>query len=198
MALKSVLLIVLPVLVLLFCYQNCQKPPYSDVINGSQNAAISSVDQKIISDLDQSAVQQIVFNERMPIQMNQSGKVYTLQDLVQFSVDFQSGVVEQLTSQNKLLAKYCLNLESIKSLKALLAAGKVCEFRASGAANQVCSQMATPGYAKLSTNQGDLEVGFASDSCGSVRTDFCDDRGANIKAWFTEFKANLIHLSCPQ
>jgi hypothetical protein len=200
MTLQSIAFIVLPVIILLFCYQNCQPPPYSDVINGSQPAVAQSpsVDEKIIADLDTSDVKNVVFNERMPIQMNQSGKVYTLQDLVQFSIDLQTGVIQQLTSQNNLMAKYCLSSEPLEALKTILQAGKVCEYRSSGSPNQLCSQIIIPGYAKLGTSQGDLEVGFSIDSCGTLTTDFCDDRGAAMKEWFVLLKSNLSKINCTE
>lgn len=193
-------LITLPIVVLLFCYQNCQKAPYADEINPAnsvnQNVQNPVPGQKVIAEIDESKLQNLVFTDRMPVQMNHSGKTYTLLDLVQFSIDWQSGVVEQLTSQNQLLGKYCLSKESLDILKGLLNAGQVCEYHNAAAANQVCAQMAVPGYMKLFTTGGEVEVGSQSDSCGTKRTDFCDDRGASLKDWFNELKANLNSLSC--
>ncbi len=193
-------LVTLPIIALLFSYQNCQKAPYADEINPAnsvnQNVQNPSSEQKIIADIDEAKIQNLVFTERMPVQMNHSGKTFTLLDLVQFSIDWQSGVVQQLTSQNQLLGKYCLNKESLDVLKGLLSAGQVCEYRNAAVANQVCAQMVVPGYMKLFTTGGEVEVGSQSDSCGTSRTDFCDDRGASLKNWFVELKKNLASLGC--
>ena len=198
MTVKTALCVFLPLFVLLFCYQNCQKPPYADVIKPAElNVQNSNTEQKVIAELDQAQIQNLIFTERMPVQMNHSGKTYTLLDLVQFSIDWQSGVVQQMNSQNQLMAKLCLKKESLDSLKALLLAGQVCEFRNQHSANQVCSQMIVPGYLKFVTSDGAVEVGSQSDSCGTQRTEFCDDRGASIKEWFNALKNNLANLSCP-
>lgn len=197
MTLKTALCVFLPLFILLFCYQNCQKPPYADEMNQKATTVQNThPDQKIIADIDQAQIQNLVFTERMPVQMDHSGKTYTLMDLVQFSIDWHSGVVHQVTSQNQLMAKYCLNKETLDSLKGLLVAGQVCEYRRQNADQQVCSQIVVPGYMKLVTSGGDVEVGLQSDSCGSQRTEFCDERGDLLKEWFKKLKINLAHLSC--
>lgn len=198
MTVKTALCVFLPLFVLLFCYQNCQKPPYADEINPTNSSVQNSnAEQKVIAEIDQAQIQNLVFTERMPVEMNHSGKTYTLLDLVQFSIDWQSGVVQQSTSQNQLMAKYCLKKDSLDTLKGLLVAGQVCEFRNQQTAQQVCSQIMVPGYMKLVTNGGDVEVGSQSDSCGTQRTEFCDDRGLALKEWFKSLKNNLANLSCP-
>lgn len=197
MTIKTALCVFVPMFILLFCYQNCQKPPYADEINPANTVTQNDqAGQKVIVDLNDSQIQNLVFTDRMPVQMNQSGKTYTLLDLVQFSIDWQSGVVQQMTSQNQLMGKYCLNAEGLASLKALLSAGQVCEYRNTTSANQACSQIMVPGYMKLVTDDGSVEVGSQSDSCGTQWTDFCDDRSSALKEWFKTLKNNLANLSC--
>jgi hypothetical protein len=197
MTVKTALCVFIPLFVLLFCYQNCQKPPYADeIVQPIINVQNSNSDQKVIAEIDQTEIQNLVFTERMPVQMNHSGKAYTLLDLVKFSIDWQSGVIQEVTSQNQLMAKYCLTQEALDGLKGLLVAGQVCEFRQQQAAQQVCSQIVVPGYVKLITSNGDVDVGSQSDSCGTQRIEFCDDRGEVLKEWFSKLKVNLANLSC--
>ena len=180
--------VALPIIVLLFSYQNCQKAPYSEAVgpvspSANQNVQNDIAEEKIIVDLDGTSIQNLIFTDRMPVQMNHSGKAYTLLDMVQFSIDWQSGQVQQTSSQNHLLGKYCLNKESLAVLKGLLSAGQVCEYH-KAPSSQVCAQIMVPGYIRVLTTGGLVEIGSQSDSCGTQRTDFCDDRGTSLKEWF--------------
>lgn len=184
---RKILLLIVMVLTL-FAYQNCYKP------KSSQDAVSSSSQQEII--LADESLQQISFYNKETEQVQKSGNTFSLVTNNQYKIDLVSGKIEKFSAEGQKKSEYCLTSELLNELSDLLSSSKICKKSAVIQDGVVCAQVLQSPYATLVTNREEFNLGYASDSCGTLKIDLCEEAPSMAKGWWTYVYTNLAQLNC--
>lgn len=179
--------VVFLVIVLFFSYQNCSQKQFP--VETAQKS--QSVDSRKLSDLEVSTLK--FFTEQDSEIQKGSHKFYVKTKKL-YSLDASSGVLAEHDQAADSLNTYCLTPELVSEIHSIIARSSICK---SGPAKaEVCAQVITEPYAELVTSNEVIQLGSASDACGSNKVDLCETQPNELKGWIETVRSQLSQLSC--
>lgn len=185
MKIKSILFLVV---VLFFCYQNCSQQKLSGETSQKSQNVVSS--QKL-SDLQ---VQNLKFFTEKDSEIQKGDHKFYVKTKTLYSLDTESGVLAEHDQAADTLNTYCLNTELLNEIRSLISDSSIC--RSGPSTAEACAQVITDPYAELVTASDMIQLGSASDACGSNKIDLCDDQSSVLKGWIESVHSQLPQLGC--
>lgn len=180
----------------LFSFQNCQKSPAPDELQlYSKNAVLQPAQPSVVNLADQklSAFQ---FTGRENEEIIKNGTTFTIVTDKIYHVDLATGKVASESEFTQVQKHYCLT-ESLKNeLSSILKSSSVCATAQPVTANKACTQEVQSGYAKILAEQGQYDLGAATDGCGTNSADLCGDNSNLLKGFISHLKSQLNSISC--
>lgn len=181
-------------LIILFSFQNCQKPPYPDVISSQNLQSVGSSDK---IDLNQEAVDSVSFLVQETKIVTKAGNSYQINYNKILNINLKTGVLSEGSDLGSETVNYCLT-ESLKNeLVSILKSSQVCRTQPSLPAGVVCTQAVKLPYAQVFTSREQFDLGSASDGCGSNGVDLCDDQSNFLKAYIEALNKQYQQMVCP-
>lgn len=163
----------------------------------AQSASVSS-NSSVVSNLGDQQVEQLKFFTDQDSQTVVSGKTYYIKDKKQFFLDYQTGVFSMLDNSTETYQNYCLSSDLLIQIKDIISGASVCKTEPILTEGTVCSQVIMPPYAEVVTSNDVIQLGYASDSCGSNAVDLCEDQSAKLKQWIQTVSNQLSQFQCSQ
>lgn len=182
--------IVFLVLVLLFSYQNCSRSNFAD--ETSQQLQSPSEGQSL-ADMQ---VQQLKFFTEQNSEMQKGSYKFYVKTKLNYVLDPDSGVLAEHDESTGDLKTYCLSHELLADVRSILSRSSVC--RGGPSATEACAQVIQEPYAEIVTANDVIQLGSASDACGSNRIDLCEDQSSILRGWIDSVRAQLSQLNCGQ
>lgn len=180
--------VVFLVIVLFFSYQNCSQKQFS---KDSSPISQNSVTSQKLSDLQ---VQNLKFFTEQDSEMQKGANTFYVKTKRLYSLDTDSGVLAEHDQATGSLNTYCLTAELLTEVRTIIASSSVC--RGGLAKAEVCAQVIAEPYAELITASEVIELGSASDACGSNKIDLCEDQSSVLKFWIQSVHSQLPQLGC--
>jgi len=187
MKIKSILFLVV---VLFFSYQNCSQKQFADETSQKSQNVVSS--QKL-SDLQ---VQNLKFFTEKDSEIQNGAHKFYVKTKTLYSLDTESGVLAEHDQAADTLNTYCLNAELLSEIRSLISSASIC--RSGPSTAEACAQVIVEPYAELITANDVIQLGSASDACGSNKIDLCDDQSSVLKSWIESVHSQLPQLGCGQ
>ncbi len=185
MKIKSIIFLVV---VLFFSYQNCSQTQFADETSQKSQNVVSS--QKL-SDLQ---VQNLKFFTEKDSEIQKGDHKFYVKTKTLYSLDTESGVLAEHDQAADTLNTYCLNTELLSEIRSLISGSSIC--RSGPSTAEACAQVITEPYAELVTASDLIQLGLASDACGSNKIDLCDDQSSVLKGWIESVHSQLPQLGC--
>ena len=185
MKIKSIIFLII---VLFFSYQNCSQKQFTDEPSQKSQNVVSS--QKL-SDLQVQNLK--FFTEKDSELQSGSHKIYVKTKTL-YSLDTESGVLAEHDQAADTLNTYCLNAQLLSEIRSLISVSSIC--RSGPSTAEACAQVITEPYAELMTASDVIQLGSASDACGSNKIDLCDDQSSVLKDWIESIRSQLPQLGC--
>ena len=180
--------IVFLVLVLLFSYQNCSRNNFGDqALQQSEN----KVEGQSLADMQ---VQQVKFYTEKNSEMQKGSHKFTVKTKLNYVLDPESGVLAEHDQATGDLKTYCLSHELLLDVRSIISKSSVCQSGPS--ATEACAQVIQEPYAELVTANDVIQLGSASDACGSNRVDLCEDQSSVLRGWIDSVRSQLPQLGC--
>ena len=189
---KEVASIFASVLILLISFQNCQKPPYADEINGANIDAYSNS-----VDLGREVIQKVGFAFAATQTLIKAGNSYQVNYNKVLTIDVNSGAIIESSDIAPTKSDYCLSAALKNELVSILKSSQVCTRQPVLPAGTMCTQVLKLPYAQVVTAKAQYELGSATDGCGSNSVDLCDDQANILKGYIEALKKQYQQLSCP-
>jgi len=181
-------------LVLLFSFQNCQKPPHPDEISSSRSA---STDSSSKIDLNLEPIKSLQFSISDKKVLTKNGNTFEVIYNKSLHIDLDSGAIEESNDLDSGLNNYCLPSSMKDELVSILRSSQVCRVDRIPAAGQVCSQAIVSAYASLVTSREQFDLGYAASSCSGLSVDLCDEQPQILKAYIQAVKSQYQSYHCP-
>ena len=102
--------------VVLFSFQNCERPPYKDSHVVAANSTANFTDENI---------QKVTFQSSENTSVQQSNKTYTLISLNSYAVYFDTGEVLKSIQFNGTTQRFCLKQNLLNELRDILKTAQV-------------------------------------------------------------------------
>lgn len=185
MKIKSIIFLVI---VLFFSYQNCSQQKLSD--EPSQKA-LNKVDSQNLSELQ---VQNLKFYTEKDSEIQKGAHKFYVKTKTLYSLDTESGVLAEHDQAADTLNTYCLNAELLTEVRMIISNSSVC--RSGPSTAEACAQVITEPYAELTTSNDVIQLGSASDACGSNKIDLCDEQANILRGWIESVHSQLPQLGC--
>ena len=193
---KKLIAILSGLFVLLLSFQNCQKPPHPDEINGNVSQSSTALNSVGTVDLSQESVDTVQFLVSDSRVVSKAGNNYQVNYNKILEVDLQSGVLTETSDLDSASASYCLP-ESVKEeLLSIIKSSQVCQVRQEAAAGEVCTQSITQAYASVVTSNSQFDLGYSSSPCSGVRTDLCGEQSDVLKGFIASLKSQYHNYTC--
>jgi len=185
---KNIYLILISATVILFGYQNCEKPPYDSTISNDSKAFVNLANENI---------QKISFVSNENTTVQQSSSSYTLVSQKLYTIDFLTGEILKTSDVGMAAIKYCLSSSLLTELRDIINSSQVCKIETIKPSGQVCAAMIQQGYAQIITNRDQINLGSTTDGCGTNKIDLCSGAASDmLKGWFTAVTNQLPQLIC--
>lgn len=183
-------------LMLLFSFQNCQRPPYKDELNNSLNQTVSTQDVlgNKLSLANESIDQLNLYSEAVK-QVTDQGRTYGLIVQKVLAVNTHTGeILVKDNTSDQIQGRYCLTPDLKNELKNILASSSVC--KDDTVKTGMCSQVLSKPYASIITAREQFDLGTATDSCGSNKIDLCDGQTELLKGFAAAVTRQLLQMPC--
>ena len=174
--------ILLLVAVVLFGYQNCSQD-YKNSWDGNYSNT-----NKATSGTTQTQQPAKSFADKVSFFVQPNTTLSKTADSISFPtepnklvIDLFTGVMEEITYNNQFVNRYCLPSAILQNMNSLLEQKLICK-KGSLATDQICAQVMKMPYAALIKGSDVLELGMATDSCGSNSVDLCEDGSDLLKS----------------
>jgi hypothetical protein len=194
---KYIVIILVTVFVAIGAFQNCQNSQNPNSVN--QPAASAQVNgEKIIQpDLGQAQINQVnlFFQEKQTVQRS-SGSSYDLIANKTLKINLETSLIEAVTEFKDTSEKYCLSEDLKSELLSILRASQVCQVPPA-TQDQICTQVMALPYAQIITNQEQVNLGEATDGCGSNKVNLCGDQATVLQGYISHLKQVYSSLTCP-
>lgn len=185
MKIKSVIFLVI---VLFFSYQNCSQKQFADETSQQSQNIVSS--QK----LSELQVQNLKFFTEQDSEIQKGDHKFYVKTKTLYSLDTESGVLAEHDQAADTLNTYCLNTELLNEIRSLISSSSIC--RSGRSTAEACAQVIVEPYAELVTVSDVIQLGSASDACGSNKVDLCEDQPSALKGWIESVHSHLPQLGC--
>ena len=183
--------VVFLVIVLFFSYQNCSQKPFT-VIDPSQKTQSGLVSQSL-TDLQ---VLNFKFFVEQDSEIEKGSHKFYVKTKKHYSLDAGSIILAEHDEAANTLVTYCLTNELVEEIHAIFAKSSVC--RGGPSTAEVCAQVIVEPYAELTTAKDVIQLGSASDACGSNKVDLCEDQSSLLRGWIQTVRSELPQLVCSQ
>ena len=188
----KVISIITSAFILLVSFQNCQKPPYPDEINGSNvNLSLDKLD---LSKEDMLSINFVVASTKS---VNQTGNTYQINYNKTLLIDLKSGLIKEGSDLSNVISRYCLPEDMKIELLNILVSSQVCTSQSALPQGVVCTQVMKMPYAQLTTARIQFDLGAATDGCGSNSIDLCEVQAGILKAYIEAVKSQYQQMTCP-
>ena len=178
------------VLVLLFSYQNCSRSNFTDETSQQLD---SKVEGQSLADLQ---VQQLKFFTEQNSEMQKGSHKFYVKTKLNYVLDPESGVLAEHDEASGDLKTYCLSHELLADVRSIFSRSSVC--RGGPSATEACAQVIQEPYAEVVTSNDVIQLGAASDACGSNKIDLCEDQSSVLRSWIDSVRSQLPQLTCSQ
>ena len=182
--------VVFLVIVLFFSYQNCS--PKQGVNQSSPKSEAHSVSQRL-SDLQ---VQNLKFSIDQDSEIQKGVHKFYVKTKKHYSLDAGSTILIENDEVTNALNTYCLTPELVEEIHTILGQSSICH--GSPTTEEVCAQVIAEPYAELTTANNVIQLGSASDACGSNRIDLCNNQATVLRGWIQTVRSQLPQLVCSQ
>ena len=182
--------IVAVLVVVVFCFQNCQKNPTA---NGMTSISSSQAQGKV--NLQDENVSQIDFLIQENETVTRVSRTYQLVVNKTLKINLTSGVFQVVSDLGGAAAEYCLTNSLKDELVSLLKSSQICKSEAVSS-GQVCAQVVKRPYAQVLTDINQYDLGGASDSCGSNSQDLCGSQASMLQGYLAALKSQYKNLIC--
>lgn len=180
--------IVFLVLVLLFSYQNCARNNFSDeALQPSEN----KVDGQSLADMQ---VQQLKFFTEQNSEMQKGSHKFYVKTKLNYVLDPETGILAEHDQASGDLKTYCLTQELLIEVRSIISRSSIC--RGGPSTTEACAQVIQEPYAELVTANDVIQLGSASDACGSNRVDLCEEQSSVLRGWINSVYNQLPQLGC--
>lgn len=184
--------VTLLIIVLFFSYQNCSQQNFDEV------ALQKSQSQSEAQSLADLQVQQLKFFTEQNSEVQKGTQKFYVKTKKNYVLDPDSGVLAEHDQATGDLATYCLSNELLSEVRAIVMQSSVCRGGPAAPEGVMCAQVIQEPYAELVTENDIIELGSASDACGSNKIDLCEDQSSVLKNWIESVRSQLPSLTCGQ
>ncbi len=176
-------------LIILFSYQNCERPPYQPTTTQAPN-------ENQIIDLTHENIQSVTLQSSENTTVQQNSKVFTLVSRNSYVINYQTGEINKSSNASSNVIRYCLNSNLLNELHDILSSAQICKTENTVPAGQLCTMQYKLGYAQLITSRDEIDLG-SGDVCSANKIDFCQSSTSEmLKGWFAAVKNQLPQLNC--
>jgi hypothetical protein len=193
---KLVAISVISFFVILFSFQNCQKSPHPDEINGNLKLNNNSLDGKIDLDKEKVSSLSVFVEDQKPV--TRAGNTITIKYNKTLLVDLDSGFITESNDLDSNTANYCLTDDLKNELTTILNSAQICKSEPTSGTDVVCTQALIPAYAQIFTSQDQYDLGSASDGCGNNKVDLCGEQAQILKSYLANLKNQYPSLTCSE
>lgn len=186
--------LIVAVFIILFSFQNCQKPPHPDEISGQALSSVRSTDKIDLSQLALNSVNFIVQDTQV---VTKAGNSYQVNYNKTLQIDLKTGVITESSDLSAETFSYCLNTGLKNELISILKSSQVCKNQPKLPTGTVCTQVIKLPYAQLFTSGEQFDLGSSSDGCGSNSIDLCENQSDSLKGYIEALKKQYKQLACP-
>jgi hypothetical protein len=185
--------VVFLVIVLFFSYQNCSQKNLSGPIG--QKTEDASIESQSLSDLQ---VQQVKFYTEQNSEMQKGSHKFLVRTKKNYVLDPETGVLAEHDQATGDLNTYCLSHELLIEMRSIISRSSVCRSGPVAQSQIACAQVVLEPYAEIVTVSDVIQLGSASDACGSNKIDLCEDQSTVLKGWIETVHSQLPQLTCGQ
>ena len=180
----------------LFSFQNCQKSPAPDELQlYSKSAVLQPVNPAVINLADKK-ISSFAFTGRENEEVMKNGTAFTIVTDKIYQLDLLTGKMTSESEFTQVQKHYCLTDSLKNELNSILKSSSVCANSPEPTTKEECAQSLKPGYAKIGSDQGQYDLGAATDGCGSNSIDLCGDSSNLLKGFISHLKSQLSSISC--
>lgn len=194
---KYIVIIIVTVFVAIGAFQNCQNS--QNRTSANQPATSQQVNgEKIIQpDLGRAQINQVnvLFQEKQTVQRS-SGSSYDLIANKTLKINLETSQIEAVTEGKEASEQYCLSEDLKSELLSILHASQVCQVPPA-IQDQICTQVMVLPYAQIITSQEQVNLGEATDGCGSNKVNLCGDQTTVLQGYISHLKQVYSTLTCP-
>ncbi len=186
--------------IILFSFQNCQKPPHLDEINSlSSNGQLINHGSKVV--LADHQIKDLQLFSKVQEKIIKNGNTFSMLSNRKYVFTFASSSLDNevivSSDSSELTETRCLTEGLKNELQSLLAASSVCEKPdAAHDTEKICAAVITPAYANLETESEVYSLGSATDSCGSNSVDLCGSESESLKGYIKNLDNQIQNLKC--
>lgn len=188
MKVKAVIFLVI---VLFFSYQNCSQKNLSAPL--AQKSLDAQIESQSLSDLQ---VQQVKFYTEQNSEMQKGSRKFLVKTKKNYVLDPETGILAENEQASGDLNTYCLSHELLIEIRSLISRSSICRGGQVTQPQEVCAQVILEPYAELVTVSDVIQLGSASDACGSNKVDLCEDQSTVLKNWIETVRSQLPQLTC--
>lgn len=182
--------IIFLVIVLLFSYQNCSHQNFHD-------KNVSATQSKVeVQSLSEMQVQQVKFFVEQNSEIQKGSHKLFIKTKKNYVLDPDSGVLAELDQPTGDLKTYCLSHELLLEVRSIISRASVCRGGPVVDSQVACAQVILEPYAEIVTANDVIQLGSASDACGSNKVDLCEDHSSDLKQWIEQVRVQLPQLGC--
>lgn len=183
-------------LAILLSFQNCQKSQSPDELQFYSKNGIEKQGDPLTVNLANQKLSTIEFTSRENEQIVRNGTVFTIVTDNIYQLDLVTGRMKSDSEFTQVQKYYCLTDSLKNELNSILKASSVCAIQKTSVADEACTQVLQPGYAKIMTVEALYDLGSASDGCGNHAIDLCGDNSTLLKGFISHLKSQLSSISC--
>ena len=194
---KYIVIIVVTIFVAIGAFQNCQNSQSRAAANKSVTSQQVNGEKIIQPDLSMAQINQvnILFQEKQTVQ-RASGSSYDLIVNKTLKINLETSQIESVSEANDNSEKYCLTEDLKSELLSILRASQVCQVPPA-TQDQICTQVMALPYAQIITSQEQVNLGEATDGCGSNKVNLCADQATVLQGYISHLKQVYSNLTCP-
>ncbi len=189
---KFVVVAIITAAVGFFAFQNCQKSPHANDIAGPTDSSAKNS----VSKLSETKLSKIDFIFPETEQIEKAGQSYSLEVNKTLEIDLSNGRMVLKSDASQITETYCLTETLHQELLQILKSSEICK-SAPAKEGQICTQVMKLPYAILHTEKETIELGSATDGCGSNSMDLCGEQAQHIQGFWAQVKPNIRSYKCP-
>lgn len=195
---KYVIICVVSAVVVTAAFQNCKQMKPGDGVIATQ---VPDGASDTVIDLSDKKILQVNFLIQEKQTINRSSGTYDSIVNKTLEINLDNSRIN-IVSDNEVETAdaplaLCLTNSLKNELESILQSSKVCKQSTNKTENQICTQVMKLPYAQIMTDQSQIDLGAASDGCGSNSSDLCGEQATVLKGYISNLKNIYKTLTCP-
>lgn len=194
---KYVIICVVSAVVVTAAFQNCKQMKPGDGVIATQ---VPDGASDTVIDLSDKKILQVNFLIQEKQTINRSSGTYDSIVNKTLEINLDNNRINVVSDNEAELAdaqsSLCLTDSLKNELESILQSSKVCN-ESNKTENQICTQVMRLPYAQIITDQSQIDLGAATDGCGSNSYDLCGEQATVLKGYISNLKNIYKTLTCP-